>query len=168
MRNFKRFDEEEFQRDLLDILFSDVKAAASDANELWDIWKNFLLAVLNKHAPPTTLRVKGRQLPYLTNEIKQLRRQRDYIKKVMVNTKFDFKLINAIEVYNKLKTLDKNKATGIHNIPNKMLLLCADTVAPHLVDIFNYSLVSKIFWMILKLARYLLFLKMEREREKRS
>ena len=211
----------------------------------------------NKHAPPTTLRVKGRQLPYLTYEIKQLCRQRDYIKKraiktgsiylwqafrdlrnkviyslrnlrrdyytrkikenkgnlkntwkilkhaigkeiknvsidkiskdgkiitdpidiaeccndhfasigqrlaanvkntesssthfvekATVNTKFDFKLINAVEVYNKLKTLDKNKATGIHNIPDKVLLLCADIVASHLADIFNYSLVSKKF-----------------------
>ena len=34
VRNFRRFDEEEFRRDLLDIPFSDVKAAASDANEL--------------------------------------------------------------------------------------------------------------------------------------
>ena len=67
VRKFKRFDREEFRRDLLDIPFSDLKAAASDANELWDIWKNFFLAVLKKHAPPTTLRVKGRQLPYLTN-----------------------------------------------------------------------------------------------------
>ena len=41
--------------------------------------------------------------------------------------------------------MDKNKATGIHNIPNKMLLLCADIVAPNLTDIFNYFLVSKIF-----------------------
>ena len=49
---------------------------------------------------------------------------------------------NAVEVYNKLKTLDKNKATGIHNIPNKILLLCADIVAPHLADIFNYPSVS--------------------------
>ena len=63
----------------------------------------------------------------------------------MVNTKFDFKLTNAIEVYNKLKTLDKKKAKGIHNIPNEMLLLCADIVALHLADIFNYSLVSKHF-----------------------
>ena len=55
--------------------------------------------------------------------------------KIAVNTKFDFKLINAIEVYNKLRTLDKNKVTGIHNIPNKMLLLRADIVAPHLADI---------------------------------
>ena len=53
------------------------------------------------------------------------------------------KLINAIEVYNKLKTLDKNKATGIHNIPDKILSLCADIVAPRLADIFNYFLVSK-------------------------
>ena len=52
---------------------------------------------------------------------------------------------NAVEVYNKLKTLDKNKATGIHNIPNKILLLCADIVALHLADIFNYPSVSKYF-----------------------
>ena len=87
-----------------------------------------------------------------------------FVEKATVNTKFDFNLINAIEVYNRFKTLDKNKATGTHNISNKILLLCADIVAPHLADIFNYSLVSKIFWMILKLARYLLFSKMERER----
>ena len=64
---------------------------------------------------------------------------------ITVNTKFDFKHINAVEAYNKLKTLDKNKATGIHNIPNKMLLVCADIVAPHLADIFNYSSVSEKF-----------------------
>ena len=86
MRNFKRFDKEELRRDLLDILFSDEKAAASDANELWDIWKDFFLAVLNKHAPSTTLRVKGRQLPYLIYEIKQLCRQRDYIKNRAIKT----------------------------------------------------------------------------------
>ena len=65
--------------------------------------------------------------------------------KAMVNTKFDLELINAVEVYNKPKTLDKNKATGIHNIPNKMLLLCVDIVVPHLAGIFNYFLVSKNF-----------------------
>ena len=65
-----------------------------------------------------------------------------FVENVTVNTKFDFK---PIEVYNNLKTLDKNKATGIHNIPNKMLLLCAGIVAPHLADVFNYSLVSKKF-----------------------
>ena len=86
VRNFKRFDKEGFRRDQLDILLSDVKAAASDANELWDIWKKFFLAVLNKHAPPTTLKGKGRQLPYLTDEIKQLCSQRDYIKKKAIKT----------------------------------------------------------------------------------
>ena len=65
--------------------------------------------------------------------------------KATVNTKIYFKLINAVEVYNKLKTRDKNKATGIHNIPNKILLLCTDIVAPHLADIFNYPSVSKHF-----------------------
>ena len=65
--------------------------------------------------------------------------------KTVVNIRFYFKLINAVEVYNKLKTLDKNKATGIHNIPNKILLLCADIVVPHLADIFNYPSVSKHF-----------------------
>ena len=84
VRNFRRFDKEEFRRDLLDIPFSDI--AASDANRLWDTWKNFFLTVLNKHAPPSTLEVKGRQLPYLTSEIKQLCRQRDYIKKRAAKT----------------------------------------------------------------------------------
>ena len=73
--------------------------------------------------------------------------------KATVNTKFDFKLINVVEVYNKLKTLDKNKATGIHNIPNKMLLLCADIAASHLADIFNYSLVSKNFLYDFKIGK---------------
>ena len=201
MRNFERFDKEEFRRDLLDISFSDVKAAASDANELWDILKKFSLAMLNKHAPPTTLRVKSRQLPYLTNEIKQLCRQRDYIKKIAIKTgsiylwqvfrqlrntviyslrnlrhdyytrkieenkgnlKNTWKFLkHAIGKETKNASIDKiskdkiitdpigvaecfnDHFTSIGQRVAAILLLCADIVAPHLADIFRYSLVSK-------------------------
>ena len=39
------------------------------------------LDVLNKHAPVSNIKIKGNNLPYITAEIRQLARQRDYLRK---------------------------------------------------------------------------------------
>ena len=47
---------------------------------MWLIWKTFL-DVLNKHALVSNIKVKGDNLPYITVEVRQLARQRDYLRK---------------------------------------------------------------------------------------
>ena len=57
-----------------------------DANNRWQIWKEFFLDCLNTHAPVTNLKVKGNALPHVTNEIRSLIRTRDYLKSKAVKT----------------------------------------------------------------------------------
>ena len=48
-------------------------------NEIWNLWKRFLLDILNKHAPITNIQVKCSKIPYVTSQLKDMIRQRDYL-----------------------------------------------------------------------------------------
>ena len=56
-----------------------------------------------------------------------------------VNGVFSFQRINI------KKVIDVGKATGLDKIPNRLLKIDADVVAPCLTGIFNQSLVTGIF-----------------------
>ena len=53
---------------------------------MWLIWKTWFLDVLNKHAPVSDITIKGTSLPYITMEIRQMIRQRDYLRKMANKT----------------------------------------------------------------------------------
>ena len=53
---------------------------------------------------------------------------------------FSFERINVQEVVTLVKGIDGGKATGLDNIPCKLLKIAADVVAPSLTCIFNQSL----------------------------
>ena len=78
---FRRFDLDAFKSDLQGVHFDEIKALSSDPNEMWLIWKTLFLDVLNKHAPITNIKIKGNNLPYITAEVRQMARQRDYLRK---------------------------------------------------------------------------------------
>ena len=67
--------------------------------------------------------------------------------------KFTFKLVTPVQVYDILKKLLNSKATGIHEIPNKILKACSDKISPHLSQIFNISLTTKCYPDSLKFAK---------------
>ena len=50
------------------------------------IWKTWFLEVLNKHAPESDITIKGTSLPYITMEIRQMIRKRDYLSKMANKT----------------------------------------------------------------------------------
>ena len=58
---------------------------------------------------------------------------------------FSFQRINVQKVIKLLKAIDVSKATGLDKIPNRLLKIAADVVAPSLTGIFNQSLVTGIF-----------------------
>ncbi len=69
-------------------------------------------------------------------------------------TIFYFSEITMIDqVLNNLKQLIPSKATGIDKIPDKVLKISADIIAPSLTAIFNLSLFTGIFVSEWKLAR---------------
>ena len=66
---------------------------------------------------------------------------------------FSFERINVQEVVNLVKGIDGGKATGLDNIPCKLLKIDADVVAPSLTCIFNQSLLTGIYPSDWKLAK---------------
>ena len=64
-----------------------------------------------------------------------------------------FQRINVQKVIKLLKAIDVSKATGLDKIPNRLLKIAADVVAPSLTGIFNQSLVTGIFPSDWKMAK---------------
>ena len=58
---------------------------------------------------------------------------------------FSFQRINVQKVMKLLKAIDVSKATGLDKIPNRLLKIAVDVVAPSITGIFNQSLVTGIF-----------------------
>ena len=81
VRKFKNFDLPAFRSELNKVNFNHIKTLASDPNEMWLFWKTFFLDVLNEHAPVDNIKIKGNNLPYITAEVRQLARQRDFLRK---------------------------------------------------------------------------------------
>ena len=66
---------------------------------------------------------------------------------------YSFQRINVQKVVKLLKAIDVSKATGLDKIPNRLLKITADVVAPCLTGIFNQSLVTSIFPSDWKMAK---------------
>ena len=62
------------------IPFDTIRDVSSDVNELWQTLLDFFLAILNKHSPTVTLKIRGKTAPYVTSEIRKMIRQRDFLK----------------------------------------------------------------------------------------
>ena len=67
--------------------------------------------------------------------------------------RFKFKLIKLTDVYNILSKLQNGKAIGMHLIPHKILKSVKEIIANSLSDVFNASILNKIFPDDFKIAR---------------
>ena len=66
---------------------------------------------------------------------------------------FSFQRMNAKKVIKLLKAIDVSKATGLDKIPNRLLKIATQAVAPSLTGIFNQALVADIFPSDWKMAK---------------
>ena len=81
VRNYKKFDLNEFHADIKTIAFDVIKKqSVDDANKLWLTWKAFFLAILNKHDPLITIKTRAGKLLYVNADLRRLIRQRDYLR----------------------------------------------------------------------------------------
>ena len=67
--------------------------------------------------------------------------------------RFKLKQITTAQIIKIVKKLVNGKATGIHNIPNKVLKDSIDIIAPMLRDIFNLSIMTSSFPDELKILK---------------
>ena len=80
-RNFKHYNVDAFRSDLAACL------ANLDPNDMWSEWKNRFLAVADMHAPQETKKVRSVNSPWITKNIRQKMRHRDFLKKKAIQTK---------------------------------------------------------------------------------
>jgi hypothetical protein len=81
-RNYKTFVESEFLKDLSYAPFNKVEYV-DDPNDALKIWYNLLNAILNKHAPIVTKRVKRDKQPeWYNTEVQYARQMRDKFKQL--------------------------------------------------------------------------------------
>ena len=69
------------------------------------------------------------------------------------NCRFVFRKVTTSQVERVIKKLVSAKATGVHNIPNKILKDSCQTIAPFLSDIFNLSISTNTFHNDLKIGK---------------
>ena len=53
---------------------------------MWDVWKQLLTSVIDKHAPLRTKRIKNKSSPWITNELLREIHNRDFLKKKAAST----------------------------------------------------------------------------------
>ena len=82
VRKCKRFDEKAHLSDLNKLQFDKIRNLTEDPDEMWVIWKNWFLNMLNKHAPLSDVKIEGNNLPYITMHVRQMIRQHYYLKKM--------------------------------------------------------------------------------------
>ena len=80
VRNFKRFNETDFIRELSSIPWY-VITQFSNPNDCWQIWKSLFLEIVDKHAPLFHKCIKSNPVPWINSNIKKLMRSRDFHKK---------------------------------------------------------------------------------------
>ena len=85
-RSMRSFNIVEFHRDLEHQSWSELKTT-KDTNEMWLAWKNMFLSVVDKHAPMKSKRIRSNNVPWVTNEIKDIIHERDKMKRKFIDTK---------------------------------------------------------------------------------
>jgi hypothetical protein len=85
----KQYNANNFKADFFTYLNDEIflnSICTLDPNVIWEKWKTRFLTVADFHAPPITKRIRSQYAPWITNNIKQIMRQRDYLKKKVVKT----------------------------------------------------------------------------------
>ena len=85
-RDLKHFNEANFLHGLSQLNW-DVIQNYDDPNDIWRVWVDMLMNVVNKHAPIRETRIGKKRSPWITPNILQRMRSRDYFKKKFETTK---------------------------------------------------------------------------------
>ena len=76
-RSYKKFNKEQFCSDLKEMPWNELNSIGC-IDEAATHWESLFNRVADKHAPIKKQRVKGFKTPWVTNEVLQLRRERNY------------------------------------------------------------------------------------------
>lgn len=84
-RKYKNFNADEFDKDLQSVQWCQV-TEMKDVNDALSKFESLFLPICNKHAPLRRRRVRKQKSPWITNDIVNMMRERDKIKKKAISS----------------------------------------------------------------------------------
>ena len=99
IRNMKKFHKNAFCNDLSQQLWDNIYFFGENPNDMWGMFKELFLEVLDKHAPLQKKKTKSKQSPWVTNNIKTMIYTRDKLKRKAIISKQENDWVN----YKKLR-----------------------------------------------------------------
>ena len=85
-RQFKHYSVNNFKSNIFIYLHGIFLDTMLDPNIMWKKWKTIFLSIADFHAPETTKKVRSEYAPWITNNIREVMKQRDFLKKKAVKT----------------------------------------------------------------------------------
>ena len=76
-RNYRKYEKKQFQNELREQPWASV-LNSNDANIAWSAFKSIFNSLVDKHAPLVERKVRGQDCPWLTNDIRENLKDRDY------------------------------------------------------------------------------------------
>ncbi|CAB4014189.1 Hypothetical predicted protein, partial [Paramuricea clavata] len=100
VRDFKSFVQKYFIHDISQLPWNSINQFASP-NTSWQVWKSLFLESLDRHAPLRQKRLRQHAIPWITPQVKQRMRKRDFHKKQAIQHDFQSQwLLYKSERYN--------------------------------------------------------------------
>ena len=88
-RSLKNFSTESFLTDLNTVPFGTVMSVFDDVNDKLYAFESLFNDVVNKHAPPKQVHLRGNQVPYLTDDWRKAIRHRNHLWKAFTRDRTD-------------------------------------------------------------------------------
>ena len=79
MRNLKNLNKRHFLNDLFNQNWTEV-SQCSKPNEMWTVWKEKLMIVIDKYAPIRQRRIGNKRSPWITPDLLRKMYKRDFLK----------------------------------------------------------------------------------------
>ena len=111
---------------------------ADNLDNMWEIWKQLFLQVLDKHAPIQSKKTKSKKNPWITSHTKKLIIARDNLKRKAIITKFETDWDNyrkaRNETNNLLRQTKKEYYSNKIALKSKIQKLLGRQLIPYLVN----------------------------------
>lgn len=119
----------------------------SDANDMWNRWKNLLTNCIDSHVPVVNRRIGKKNSSFITRELMLKMHNRDFLKKKAISTNdyLDWQEFNHLRLTWPEALTVMRKPVGLDKIPNALLKISRDIVGPSLTVIFQPSIRTVIF-----------------------
>ena len=141
-RNFKTFNRAKFRNDICNENW-EFLAPALDPNQMWTEWKTKFLQIVDKHAPIRIKRVRSKNSPWITADLKERMHNRDTLKIKAIKSNDLHDWANLKRMRNKVNTeiqaakelFYNNKFTETNGDPRKTWQIIHDLTSRKAVNL---------------------------------